>query len=64
LNNLQKELGGKESIEPLVFSEKFGQKSFNIQVEERKACLEKLFLEGSYEPKADDDESTLNMVRR
>ncbi|MGC2075225.1 MAG: DUF262 domain-containing protein, partial [Xanthobacteraceae bacterium] len=31
LNNLQKELGGKESIEPLVFSEKYGQKSFNIQ---------------------------------
>jgi uncharacterized protein with ParB-like and HNH nuclease domain len=34
LNHLQKELGGKESIEPLVFSEKYGQKSFNIQVEE------------------------------
>ena len=64
LNNLQKELGGKESIEPLVFSEKFGQKSFNIQVEERKACLEKLFLEGCYEPKADDDESTVNMLNR
>src|ERR1700730_16618227 len=49
LNNLQKELGGKESIEPLVFSERYGEKSFNIQVEERRACLEKLFLEGSYE---------------
>ena len=46
LNNLQKELGGKESIEPLVFSEKYGQKSFNIQVEERKKCLEKLFSKG------------------
>jgi uncharacterized protein with ParB-like and HNH nuclease domain len=44
LNNLQKTIGSKESIEPLVFSEKFGQKSFNIQVEERKNCLEKLFL--------------------
>lgn len=64
LNNLQKELGGKESIEPLVFSEKYGQKSFNIQVEERKACLEKLFLEGCYEVQPDDDESTVNMVRR
>src|SRR5271156_4640969 len=49
LNNLQKELGGKESIESLVFSEKYGQKSFNIQVEERTICLEKLFLEGCYE---------------
>ena len=64
LNNLQKELGGKESIEPLVFSEKYGQKSFNIQVDERKACLEKLFLEGHYEVQPDDDESASNMVAR
>ncbi len=64
LNNLQKELGGKESIEPLIFSERYGEKSFNIQVEERKACLEKLFLEGSYEVQPDDDESTANMARR
>lgn len=64
LNNLQKELGGKESIEPMVFSEKYGQKSFNIQIEERKTCLEKLFLEGCYEVQPDDDESTINMERR
>src|SRR4029077_723567 len=64
LNNLQKKLGGKESIEPLVFSEKYGQKSFNIQVEERRACLEKLFLEGDYEVQPDDDESTVNMAER
>lgn len=64
LNNLQKALGGKESIEPLVFSEKYGQKTFNMQVEERKKCLEKLFLEGSYEVQTDDDESTVNMAKR
>lgn len=64
LNNLQKELGGKESIEPLIFSERYGQKSFNIQVEERKACLEKLFQEGSYKIQPDDDESTLTMASR
>jgi uncharacterized protein with ParB-like and HNH nuclease domain len=64
LNNLQKELGQKETIEPLVFSEKYGQMSFNIQVEERKACLEKLFLEGHYEVQPDDDESTVNMAER
>lgn len=64
LNNLQKKLSGKESIESLVFSEKYGQKSFNIQVEERKQCLEKLFLEGGYDPHSDDDESTINMARR
>lgn len=64
LNNLQKENGGKESIEPLVFSEKYGQKSFNIQVEERRRCLEQLFSEGSYEVQPEDDESTINMVQR
>ncbi|MFC1965952.1 DUF262 domain-containing protein [Chloroflexota bacterium] len=64
LNNLQKENGGKESIEPLVFSEKYGQKSFNIQVEERATCLNKLYLEGNYEVQPDDDESVVNMVER
>ena len=64
LNNLQKKFGVKESIEPLVFSEKYGQKSFNIQVEERTACLEKLFLEGHYEVQPDDDPSTVNMAER
>jgi uncharacterized protein with ParB-like and HNH nuclease domain len=64
LNNLQKELGGKESIEPLVFSEKYGEKTFNLQVEERKACLEKLFLEGEYKIRVNDDESTVNMAKR
>jgi len=64
LNNLQKDAPKKESIEPLVFSEKFGQKSFNIQVEERRACLEKLFHDGDYEIQSDDDESTINMARR
>jgi len=64
LNNLQKDFGGKESIEPLVFSDMYGDKSFNIQVEERKACLESLFRAGSYEAKATDDESTSNMAAR
>jgi hypothetical protein len=64
LKNLQEELGGNESIEPLVFSEKYGQKSFNIQVDERMACLEKLFLEGHYDVKPDDDESTIYMAER
>ena len=64
LNHLQRLQGGKETIEPLIFSEKYGQKSFNIQVEERRNCLEKLFHEGVYEIQPDDDESTANMARR
>ena len=64
LNNLQKQLGGKEAIEPLVFSEKYGKKSFNIQVEERKTCLERLFLDGEYNVQPHDDESTINIAAR
>ncbi len=64
LNHLQKKLGGKESIEPLVFSEKYGNKSFNIQIEERRNCLEKLFHDGEYEIQPGDDESTVNMAKR
>lgn len=64
LNHHQKELGTSEKIESLVFSELRGQKSFNIQVEERTHCLEKLFHEGQYDIQPDDDESTVNMAER
>ena len=64
LKNLQKELGLDEDIEPMIFSKKWGRKSFNIQVDERTNCLEQLFSQGSYQPKEDDDESTINMAER
>src|ERR1035438_7267743 len=64
LNNLQKELGVAEKIEPLIFSELRGVKSFNLQVEERRECLEKLFLTGVYSVRADDGPSTINMAER
>jgi uncharacterized protein with ParB-like and HNH nuclease domain len=64
INNLQKVLGISEKIESLIFSEKYGEKSFNIQVEERRKCLESLFNTGEYDPKPDDDESTINMANR
>ncbi len=64
LNNLQKELGINEKIESLIFSEMYGEKSFNIQVEERRNCLEQLFSKGEYEPNNTDDESTINMAAR
>lgn len=64
LNNLQKELGLSEKLESLIFSEKYGEMSFNIQVAERISCMELLFKSGEYEPKETDDESTLNMAAR
>jgi uncharacterized protein with ParB-like and HNH nuclease domain len=64
LNNLQKAYGLKESIESMIFSEKFGSKSFNIEVKERVACLQALFEKGEYQVKDEDDASTQNMVSR
>src|SRR5271155_2559075 len=60
LNNLQKTLGVAEKIESLIFSEHRGMKSFNLQVEERRDCLEKLFQTGAYTVRSGDDLSTVN----
>ena len=64
LHNLQRQLGFSESIERLILSEYRGKKSYNIQVDERMKCLDKLFQTGNYEPEPDDDESTINMAVR
>lgn len=64
LHNLQKELGYQEKIEPMIFSELRGSKSFNITVEDRIPCLEALFSNGCYSPSENDDESTRNMAER
>lgn len=64
LNNLQKDLPFNEKIEPMIFSELRGSKSFNITVEERIPCLEGLFNDGEYIGKDTDDESTRNMAER
>ena len=64
LNNKQKELGLNEAISGMIFSEQFGQKSFNIDVPERTACLDALFNQGEYTPSEDADASTINMVAR
>jgi len=64
LHNQQKELGFTEKIEPMIFSEVRGSKSFNITVEERIPCLESLFSKGCYTPLDNDDASTRNMAER
>jgi uncharacterized protein with ParB-like and HNH nuclease domain len=64
LNNLQRELGLSERIDSLIFSERYGEKSFNIQVEERVHCIEQLYLLGEYSLQDNDDESVVNIVAR
>lgn len=50
LNNLQKELKDKVVIDHLIFSERYGQKSFNIYVEEREECLSALYAGKDFDP--------------
>ncbi|MGJ8724455.1 MAG: DUF262 domain-containing protein [Roseibacillus sp.] len=64
LNHLGEKFGSNEKVESMIFSEKFGSKSFNITVEERITCLDALFKNGDYEPVDGDDESTKNMAAR
>ena len=64
LNHLQRELGFDERLEPLIYSDHRGVKSFNLDVPERERCLEQLFNSGTYETMDADDESTVNMARR
>lgn len=64
LNHLQKEYVANEAIDGMIFSEKFGKKSFNIDVPERTACLQALFEKGEYNLPADADASTVNMAER
>lgn len=64
LNHLQKDYGVNEAIEGMIFSEKFGKKSFNIDVPERTTGLQALFETGEYNVPDDADASTVNMVER
>ncbi|MDG6998874.1 MAG: DUF262 domain-containing protein [Nitrososphaerota archaeon] len=43
LNNMQEAKSEKVPINDLIFSEKYGEKSFNIQIPERRECIEALF---------------------
>lgn len=64
LNHLQQGNPNQVNIENLVFSEKYGEKSFNMTDKDRQAVLKGLFEEGEYQPKDEDDETVTNIVER
>ncbi|MCZ2260638.1 DUF262 domain-containing protein [Sporosarcina sp. G11-34] len=64
LNHLQKNSDHKVSISELIFSEKFGEKSFNMTDEMREPCLKSLFETGEYTLSENDDETVQNMLYR
>ena len=63
LNHLQKEREDKVPLNDLIFSEKYGEKSFNLQIEERQECMEALFHGRDFDP-SNKSESVKNLVER
>jgi len=63
LNNLQKGNEEKVDVVELIYSEKFGKKSFNMQVAEREICLESLFNNNQYNYNG-ENESVINLINR
>jgi uncharacterized protein with ParB-like and HNH nuclease domain len=64
LNNLKKKHAGRiTNIDELIYSEKYGTKSFNLNVDERTACMEALFEEQPFDP-TNQPESVQNIVTR
>ena len=53
----------KAQIADLIFSMKFGRRSFNLDVDERAACMEALFTGSPFE-EAGQPESVVNILRR
>ncbi|MBF6522628.1 DUF262 domain-containing protein [Nocardia farcinica] len=64
LRRLQEDRDEVVSIDELIYSEKFGEKSFNLDVPDRNDCMEALFEHGEYEPPADAPESVHTLVAR
>lgn len=65
LNNLQKSHPKPVDVKDLIFSEVYGEKSFNIDIDERTACMEALYGDNKEQiDLADTSESVRNLVNR
>jgi hypothetical protein len=63
LRNLQKDRDDQVNVDELIVSEKYGQKSFNLHVDERTPCMEALY-EGQPFDLTDRTESVQNLHQR
>lgn len=52
----------KATVLKLIQSDTFGETSFNLNIDERKFCLEKLMNDGNYTPKEQDNDSVKNIL--
>ena len=63
LRNLQRGREDTVKVDDLVFSERYGEKTFNLAVEERSRCMEALY-EGDYFDTTGKSESVQNLHER
>ena len=65
LNNSQKNYvdGNKVHIDNLIFSESFGKKSFNLQIDDRTDCIKSLY-DKQYFDTSEKNESVINLKDR
>ena len=63
LHNLQRTRHDVVKIDDLIFSEQYGQKTFNLNIEERTPCMEAMF-DGRTFDTTDQVESVQNIVQR
>ena len=64
LRNLQTGHDVKVNVDELIFSERYGQKSFNLHVEERTPAMEALYADKNDFAVTDRPESVRNLVQR
>lgn len=63
LHNMQQEYDEQVDVHNLIFSEKFGKKSFNLDISERTACIEALY-NGDIFDATEQPESVRNIAAR
>ncbi|MCB8978613.1 MAG: DUF262 domain-containing protein [Ardenticatenaceae bacterium] len=65
IHNLQKESDSSEvNIASLIFSDSYGELSFNLDIPERTACMKALYETGSYDVSEEKKESVRTIVAR
>jgi hypothetical protein len=63
LQHLLEDIEQKGQIADLIFSQRFGKRSFNLNIPERAPCMEALYKDEKFAP-ADKSESVENILRR
>lgn len=64
LRRQQQDRADVVNIDELIYSEKFGEKSFNLDVPDRNDCMDALFEHGEYDPPAEAPDSVRTLVAR